>query len=90
MRVSEIIHTGKILASEPRAVRVRMPEDQSSAHSAVHGSIDILTNSTLEARKIMAAWPEIANALALKVEEVLGREDPETEDAPNKKESDGQ
>lgn len=88
--MSEIIQTGKVLASEPRAVRVRTPKDQDNPHSAVHGGIDILTDSVQDTRKIMAAWPEIANALALKVEEVLGREDPATEDTPNNKESDGQ
>lgn len=85
--MSEIIQTGKVLASAPRSVRVRTPEDQDKPHSAVHGAIDILTDSALDSRKIMAAWPEIANALALKIEEVLGREDPPAEDSPNNKES---
>jgi hypothetical protein len=85
--VSEIIHTGKVLASAPRAVRVREPENQDQPHSAVHGAIDILTDSVTDSQKIMAAWPEIANALALKVEEVLGREDPPEAAAPNIEES---
>lgn len=87
VRVSEIIKAGRVLANAPRAVKVREPENQEEPHSAIHGGINILTDSTLEARKIMAAWPEIANALSLKIEEVLGREDPVSEDAPNKKES---
>lgn len=86
-RVTETIRAGKILASGPRAVRIREPENQDKPHSAVHGAIDILTDSVQDTKKIMAAWPEIANALALKVEEVLGREDPPVEDSPNKKES---
>jgi hypothetical protein len=85
--VSEIIHDGKILASAPRAVAVRTPEDQATPHSAIRGSIDILTDSVSDSRKILAAWPEIAHSLALKVEEVLGREDPPEAAAPNKKES---
>ena len=86
--MSEIIHEGKILASEPRAVRVRVPgEDQATPHSAIHGAIDILTDSVSDSRKILAAWPEIAHTLALKVEEILGRETPPAGDAPNNKES---
>lgn len=62
--------------SAPRAVMVREPEDQSKPHSAVHGAVDILTDTRVEAHKIMTAWPEIAETLSLKVEEILGRETP--------------
>lgn len=86
--MSEVIKVGRVLANQPRAVRIREPENQDSAHSAVHGGINILTNSASDTRKIMAAWSEIAEALASKIEEVLDRETPPAEDAPNKKESD--
>lgn len=55
---------------------VRDPEsDPDKPHSAVSGTINILTDTRTEAHKILTAWPEIAEALRLKVEEILERPD---------------
>ena len=82
-----VIKSGRVLATEPRAVKIREPESQEESHSAIHSNINILTDSVQDTKKIMAAWSEIARALALKVEEVVGREDPPAGAAPNNKES---
>lgn len=84
------IKSGRILANQPRAVMVREPEnDINDPHSAISGAVNILVDSQLEAKKIMDAWPEITDALRLKIEEVLGRENPPGAAAPNIEEKEG-
>lgn len=85
--MSEIIQVGKILSSAPRAVRIRTPKDQENAHSAIHASVDILTDSVKEAQAILAKWPEIVEEIASKITELVAALEDDPEDGPNKKES---
>jgi hypothetical protein len=71
-----VIKSGRVLSNQPRAVRVREPETQDEPHSAIHAGINILVDSQLEAQRILKAWPEITDALASKITEVLEREAP--------------
>lgn len=71
---------GNLYYSDARAVQIAgkyieggAPDDK-TPHNAVHGDFNILTNSMSEAQKIMLAWPEIMQAVFLKVSEIVGRE----------------
>lgn len=57
--------------SEPRAVKIREPENLSAMHSAVHGDMNVLVESQLEAEAILAAWRVIMQAAADKAQEIL-------------------
>ena len=57
--------------SEPRAVKIREPENLSAMHSAVHGDMNVLTQSMTETNAIIENWSLIMQAAADKAAEVL-------------------
>ena len=62
---------GAVHFNEPRALRVREPEDTTQSHSAVHSGVSVYVDTQKEAHAIIAAWPVIMQAAADKVEEIL-------------------
>lgn len=62
---------GPIHFDEPRAVKVREPENLSSVHSAVYGAISIYVDTKMEADAILAAWRVIMQSAADKATEIL-------------------
>lgn len=62
---------GRVHPSEPRAVKVRNNLDVSDIHSAVTGTMNIYTQSYLEAQAIINAWDEITAAVDAKVTEIF-------------------
>lgn len=63
---------GPVHYDQPRAVKVREPENLGAIHSAVHGAVAIYVESVTEAQAVMSAWPIIMQAAADKTVEVLG------------------
>ena len=66
------ITTGRVRYDAARAVRYRDGDDM---HSAVHAPIFISVNSLTEADKIIKAWPDLMEALKLKVDDILTSKD---------------
>jgi hypothetical protein len=62
---------GPLYYDEPRAVKVRDPENLDDIHSAVHGAISIYVDSVTEGHAIIEAWPQIMQAASDKAQEVL-------------------
>ena len=56
---------------QPRAVKVREPDDVSSLHSAVSGRIHVYVETKTEADAILAAWRVIMQTAADKANEIL-------------------
>ncbi|HPE52982.1 MAG TPA: hypothetical protein PK852_02585 [Mesotoga prima] len=64
---------GRVHYNQARAVQVREPENLNLVHSAVSGTLNVYTDTRLEAKAIIDGWEEIIRAVHLKVEEILGR-----------------
>lgn len=66
---------GNVEYSQPRAVPIR--EDNNfvnpKTHTAIHGTINIVSDTQEGLDKILAGWPEIMSAVNLKVREIVGR-----------------
>ena len=62
---------GPIHFSEPRAVVVRDPKELSSTHAAVHGDMNVYTETVAEAQAIIAAWPVIMQKAADEAQAIL-------------------
>ncbi len=56
---------------EPRAAKIREPENLSTIHSVIHSGVSIMVDNQLEANAIIAAWRVIMQAAAEKADEVL-------------------
>lgn len=72
---------GLVHFDEPRAVKVREPEDLKSMHSAVHCGVNIYTNTLTETQAVLAAWPVLMQTLADKVAEIVAAVPPDPEPA---------
>lgn len=62
---------GAIHFDQPRAVKVRNPNDLNDVHSAVYSGLAIYVNSKTEADAIMNAWKTIMDVTALQVQNIL-------------------
>ena len=63
---------GPIVFSEPRAQRIREPENLKEFHSVVHGDMNVKVESMKEAEVIMAAWRVIMQKAADEAQLILG------------------
>ena len=57
--------------SEPRTVKVRSSEDSGGLHSAVHGDMNVYTETVIETQAILEQWNDIMSAAADKAHEIL-------------------
>ncbi|AKU45360.1 hypothetical protein MADRUGA_70 [Mycobacterium phage Madruga] len=73
---------GPVYFSEPRAVKIREPENLTAIHSAVHGELNIVTDSVLETKSIMENWSLIMQAVSEKVELILSEATPTSTNTP--------
>lgn len=64
---------GVVHFDEPRALKVRNPENLSDIHSAVHSNIYVYTDSKVEADLLLQKWDEIMSAANAKAQEILGK-----------------
>lgn len=62
---------GPIVFSEPRAQRIREPENLKEFHSVVHGDLNVKVESMREAEAIMAAWRVIMQKAADEAQAIL-------------------
>lgn len=82
----ETFRQGAILTNPPRAVRVRVPDDETAPHTAVVANITVLTDSRLETDAVLKHWETIVSAINTAVAEAISAEKsvdpPEPDPAP--------
>lgn len=64
---------GVVHFDEPRAVKVRNPENLSDVHSAVHSNVYVYTDSKVETDLLLEKWDEIMAVANEKAREILGK-----------------
>lgn len=62
---------GSVYYNEPRAAKIREPEDLSQIHSAVGGMIHVTVDSLSEANYLLSDWAELMAAVNEKAQELL-------------------
>ena len=70
------ISTGRISYSDPRGVKIAAKyvygaDPNSDPHSAVHGDLNVFTDSAKQAATIIAKWPDIMAAAQQKVVDII-------------------